>query len=33
MKTQTWLDYHYKFISTKNVIILFVSSDGLPRLI
>ena len=27
MKTQTWLNCHYKFISAENITILFVSSD------
>ena len=26
-KTQLWLNCYYKFISAKNIIILFVSSD------
>ena len=32
-ETQTWLNCHYKFISAKNIIILFVSSDDFTRLI
>ena len=32
-KTQTWLNCHYKFISAKNIIILFVLSDDSTRLI
>ena len=28
-KTQNWLNCHYKFILTKNIIITFVSSDDL----
>ena len=32
MKTQTWLNCHYKFISAKNII-LFVSSDDSTGLI
>ena len=28
METQTWLSFHYKFISAKNIIILSVSSDA-----
>ena len=27
METQTWLNFHYKFISAKNITILSVSSD------
>ena len=27
MKTQIWLNCHYKFISAKDIIIFFVSSD------
>ncbi len=26
-ETQTWLNCHYKFISVKNIILLFISSD------
>ena len=33
MKTQTWLNCHYKFISVMNVIIFFVSSDEFIYLI
>ena len=32
-KTQTWLNCHYEFISAKNIIMLFVSSDDFTRLI
>ena len=27
METQTWLSYHYKFISAKNITILSILSD------
>ena len=30
-KTQTSLNCHYKFVSVKNIIILFVSSDDSTR--
>ena len=32
-KTQTWLNCHNKFISAKNIIILFVLSDDFTCLI
>ena len=27
METQTWLSYHYKFISVEDIAVLSVSSD------
>ena len=33
MKTETWLNCHYKFFSAKNIIIFFVSSDDSTHLI
>ena len=32
METQTWFSCHYTFISSENIILFFVLSDGISSL-